>query len=253
LRLFRLIGFLTSLGLLAGILIFALLLPPLRARRLRMRSLQLWSQGVLRLMGILVSEDAREQTAGTRVIVANHLSYLDIPILMARSPALFLAKAEVAKWPLLGPVGRLAGMIFVDRASLWKRAGAILEIQNKVQEGYDVVVFPEGTTSLSGPRLGSSVFFAGAFRVSRMEDVAVEFVYLDYADEEACAWLGEQDFFEHFWKFLARPKTRVKIRSEWTEPSRCRVSQRSKHAYARRWMLEGGKRLFSDPAPVTLA
>lgn len=244
-RYLRLSGFLALLGLLGGALATALLLPERAGRRFRLWSLQFWARAVLRLTRLTLSEEAGGRTPGPHVIVANHLSYLDIPVLMARSPALFLAKAEVSKWPLMGQVGRLAGMIFVERRDLWKRAASILEIQKRVQEGYDVVVFPEGTTSVEGPIAGRA-FFGGAFRVSRMEEVPLEFVHLEYSDEQACAWVGEQAFFPHFWAFLARPSTHVRIRSQRVEPVRCRDTQKAVNRKARRWMLEGGRSPFTE-------
>jgi hypothetical protein len=81
-----------------------------------------------------------------------------------------------------------------------------------------------------------------------MESVPIEFVYIDYEEEDACAWVGQQSFFDHFWAFLARPSTRVKIRSELVEPVECRETQRRVTQYARGWMLEGGKRLFTNPS-----
>lgn len=211
----------------------------------------MWSRFVLKVMGIQVVASAdqineeRENEKGPRekrgrVIVANHLSYLDIPVLLSLGPRLFLAKEEVASWPLMGMVGQGLGMVFFNRSSLRGRAKALEKVRSKLQEGETVVVFPEGTTSETGPLKGRVSYYPGAFRAAFDADVPVEFVYLDYSPAESCAWIGDQDFLTHLWRFLSVPRSRVALRTHWVEHLPNRSVQREVFRQGRNWFLEGG-------------
>ena len=80
-------------------------------------------------------------------LVANHLSYVDIVLLLAELPVVFVAKQELASWPVLGYLTRLVGNIFVDRQSRRDVPRVLAEIRRRIEIGYGVVVFPEGTSS----------------------------------------------------------------------------------------------------------
>jgi 1-acyl-sn-glycerol-3-phosphate acyltransferase len=81
------------------------------------------------------------------LLVANHLSYLDITVLSAITPATFVAKREVKGWPLFGWFARMAGTIFVHREMRSDVGRTTAEIQEALDEGTLVVLFPEGTSS----------------------------------------------------------------------------------------------------------
>ncbi len=246
-RIRKLLVFVISLlGL--GAVFLALL--PFRGNRARVKRLEIfsaWSRWVLKVFRVHVSTNTFDKTphSGARVIVANHVSYLDIPVLASFGPTLFLAKHEVAEWPLMGWLGRCLGMIYVDRSSLRRRARAIHDIQTQIRSGVSVVIFPEGTTSEEGPLRGRVPFFAGAFRVAREEQVPVEMFYLEYSPLERCAWVGRDSFGGHLWRFLEMPQVRVKVRREWLSRLEHREAQRQAYFWSRQWMLEGGHGFMS--------
>jgi len=215
---------------------------------LRLRVFSRWSRWILRLFGIRLHDNlfSRDEVPShARVIISNHVSYLDIPIIASFGPTLFLAKKEVSEWPLMGRLGKSLGMLFVDRASLISRAKAIVDIKSQVRHGRNVVIFPEGTTSISGPVRGQVPYYAGAFRVARDQNVPVEVIYLDYKELDICAWVGEQTFGDHLWKFLGAPKITVKIRREWIPAIPGKPSQREAYHWSRQWINEGGHGFFS--------
>ena len=219
----------------------------IRFKRMRLKAFAAWSRWVLRIFGIHISDNLFNKTEhdGARVIVANHVSYLDIPVLASLGPTVFLAKKEVASWPLMGWLGRCLGMIYVDRSNLRSRAQAIRDIQKQIGSGINVVVFPEGTTSASGPIRGQVPYFAGAFRVARDEAVPVEIFYLEYEPLEKCSWLGDASFVEHLWGFLALERVRVKVRREWLTKIENRGAQREAYLWTRQWFVEGGHGFMS--------
>jgi 1-acyl-sn-glycerol-3-phosphate acyltransferase len=244
-RILRLGAFFAS-ALACAFAVFLLGLIPSPTRRLKLcsRVVTLWSRYILRVFRIQMKErpfSRPSELSRPRVIIANHVSYLDIPVLFSRGPAFFIAKKEVSTWPIIGGIARRAGVVFVDRGCLWSRAHALLELQSRLQLGVSVVVFPEGTTSVDGPRRGQSSFHAGAFRLARMESAPIEIVYIDYADEDRCAWVGHAEFLPHLLEFAGGPPTTVRLRTDWIANISTRRRQRVARDYSRGWMLDGGR------------
>lgn len=81
------------------------------------------------------------------LVVANHSSWLDIPVITAATPAAFVAKNEVAHWPLIGLLARLQRSVFVDRNRRQQTTQAVDGIARTLREGHPVVLFAEGTSS----------------------------------------------------------------------------------------------------------
>jgi 1-acyl-sn-glycerol-3-phosphate acyltransferase len=81
------------------------------------------------------------------LLVSNHLSYLDIVVLSSIRPCVFVAKRDVASWPLFGWLARAAGAIFVDRKRTGFRVKTVHLIREAIAGGTTVVLFPEGTSS----------------------------------------------------------------------------------------------------------
>ena len=115
---------------------------PMRRRALW---LQRWSRIVSRLIGLQLHHRGTPPSSG--MIVSNHLSYLDILAYSALVPCVFVAKKEVASWPVLGLFARMSGTIFVDRTRRMKVASANQRIAEALQAGIVVVLFAEGTSS----------------------------------------------------------------------------------------------------------
>ncbi|WP_245788205.1 lysophospholipid acyltransferase family protein [Amycolatopsis marina] len=85
------------------------------------------------------------------LLVANHISWLDIVGLLAVEPAAFLAKREVADWPVFGPMASRMGTLFLDREALRALPDGVARLAALLRSGRSVVVFPEGTTWCSAP------------------------------------------------------------------------------------------------------
>jgi len=88
-----------------------------------------------------------EESAGAPVLyVANHSSYLDIPVLGALIPARFVAKAEVERWPFIGFLARVQKTVFVERRAI-RAAHQRDGLRDVLEKGESLIVFPEGTSS----------------------------------------------------------------------------------------------------------
>src|SRR2546429_4510087 len=118
-----------------------------RERRLAARTewLHRWCRFACRVLGIRVTTHGAMPRSG--LLVCNHLSYLDIIVLSSIRPCIFVAKRDVAGWPLFGWLAQAAGTIFVDRQRPLATAFAVNRIHAAIATGLPVVLFPEGTSS----------------------------------------------------------------------------------------------------------
>jgi 1-acyl-sn-glycerol-3-phosphate acyltransferase len=185
------------------------------ASALRVRLMGLWARSSLAVMGVRVRGDGPPPRPPF-LLVSNHLSYLDIMVLWSRVDAYFLGKSELGSWPLLGPLIRAAGTLFIDRN---KRAGvvpAIAAVKGKLDLGNGVVFFPEGTSSSGGTLLP---FKSSMFAVAVDGGTPVHVACLHYACpsprypvELDVAWWGDMGFGGHFLKLLGIPRIDARVR-----------------------------------------
>jgi len=114
---------------------------------LRRRIPRLFHCMVCAILGIRVRESGQRMSEHPLLIVANHCSWLDISVIAAVAPVVFVAKSEVAGWPLIGLLARLQRTVFVERARRHKTRDVNAEIAQRLADGDPVVLFGEGTSS----------------------------------------------------------------------------------------------------------
>lgn len=119
--------------------------------RQRLAFKQRWSRRLLDLLAIRLDAGPAEAPAGC-LIVANHVSWLDIFVINALRPAAFIAKTEVRAWPLIGWLAARNDTVFLNRGSRQHARRVNAEIDAQLEAGCDVAVFPEGGTT-DGARL----------------------------------------------------------------------------------------------------
>jgi 1-acyl-sn-glycerol-3-phosphate acyltransferase len=161
---------------------------------------------LVRLLGVAAVVEG-QAPEGLCVVVANHRSYVDIPLLMSTMPSIFLAKIEIAGWPLFGTAARLTSTVFVDRDDPVSRRRAFAALGEVLDRGERVVVFPEGTTS-TGP--GCLPFRTGAFRLAAVRDLPIVPVAIAYHDRDA-AWVDDSSFVAHFLECFRAPRVAVSV------------------------------------------
>ena len=127
------------------------------------------------------------------LLVTNHLSYVDVLVLASRLPARFVAKAEVRRWPLLGPLCRGFGTIFIDRSDRRDIPRVLAEIEQALGRGEGIVLFPEGTSSS-----GESIlpFRSPLLALPARLGLPVHAAALRY-DPGSVAWWGERSLAPH--------------------------------------------------------
>lgn len=99
------------------------------------------------LIGVRISEVGTRSAASPALILSNHVSWLDICVISALSPVVFVAKHEVARWPVFGWLARLQRTIFINRQARHQTGAASREIAGRLLGGDAVVLFAEGTSS----------------------------------------------------------------------------------------------------------
>jgi 1-acyl-sn-glycerol-3-phosphate acyltransferase len=142
-RLIR-IGWHIAYGIATATVLFPWLPHPQRTAHIRH-----WSARLLHILAVrLVIVDASTPaSASPPVIVANHVSWLDVYALNAVRPSRFVAKSEIRAWPVLGWFSRRAGTLFIERARLRDVLKVNNQISTLLEQGESIAVFPEGTTT----------------------------------------------------------------------------------------------------------
>jgi 1-acyl-sn-glycerol-3-phosphate acyltransferase len=145
-----------------------------------------------------------ELPSGNVQIAANHLSYLDIVIVSAALPAAFVAKREIGGWAGFGPLSKMGGAIFVDRASrasAWETAEAMAE---RLQSGVPVVLFPEGTSTDGSEvlRFHSTLFAPAVETRIPVVPAAVFYEVKGEGAERDLCWFGDDAFLPHLLRVL---------------------------------------------------
>lgn len=175
----------TLLHLLQGVLTVALIFPWL-SQNLRLSLKRRWSRQLLAMLGVRLRY--RNNTAALSpaallphgLIVANHISFLDIFVLNAVAPAAFVSKDEVRQWPLIGWLSAKTDTLFLSRGSRQAAQKAREALVEQLRRGARVALFPEGTTSDGGEVLP---FHSALLQAAIDAGVPVTPVALRYSDE----------------------------------------------------------------------
>jgi len=176
------------------------------------RWMQSTARRVLDGLGIHVQIDGEAPACG--LVVSNHLSYLDIAILSAANPSIFVSKAEIGAWPFFGMLARMGGTIFLDRKSLVSAAAAAGEISARLRLGVPVLLFPEGTSTDGGTvlRFYTRLFQPAIDAGSPVTAAAIRYVLNDGLDEREMCWFGDAGFLPHLWKALGMSEFSAQVR-----------------------------------------
>lgn len=148
-------------------------------------------------------------------MVANHVSWLDIPLVAAVLPARMVAKSEIRKWPLLGPFAALGGTLFIERDRLRALPGAVRTLAGALASGSRVAVFPQGSTWCG--RGGGGRFRPAAFQAAIDAGAAVRPVRISYRTAGtntagAAAFVGDDPLAASLWRVVTAAGLTAEIR-----------------------------------------
>ncbi len=224
-------GSLRASAVLSSFFGFTLPLMPVQALLLKIspgaaRRFPNWyHKNVCRILGITLKIEGAVVEDRPVLLVCNHTSWLDIPVLSALAPVSFVAKLEVGSWPFVSALARLQRSVFVDRTRRQATGDAAGEIMRRLRQGDTIVLFAEGTSS-DGNRVlpfKTSLFGAVAGQgVSDNPDVVVQTAAVVYthvrgvplsrADRPRIGWYGDMEMTSHAWGVLKSGPITVTIK-----------------------------------------
>lgn len=207
------------------------------------RLIRWWSRMLLRIFGFRVHRFGTPLPDPV-MFVCNHSSWLDIELLHTQRAACFVAKAEIARWPLVGWLAACGGTIFHRRGSNHSLSVVMKAMTRCLDRGRSVAVFPEGGTN-DGRTL--KVFHARIFQAALDADVPVQPAALRFTRRgERCfdaAFLPDEGFLGNFLRLLGDPPLDVEVhflpRVPRFDAGRRRMAEAAREAIAR--ALDGGR------------
>ncbi|MGZ5201174.1 MAG: lysophospholipid acyltransferase family protein [Telluria sp.] len=200
------------LHLLAGLATCAIVFPWASAA-LRERLTRRWSRHLLAMCRVQVEQPPGAPALAHAMVVANHISWLDIFVINSLYPCRFVAKAEIRAWPVLGWLVERAGTVFIARGNRRDLRHIFKGMVEVLRQGQRVAFFPEGTTSLQGRLLP---FHANLFEAAIDARVAVQPVAIEYVDaggsyHRAVDYVGDTTFVRSFLAILSGPPVRARL------------------------------------------
>lgn len=184
--------------------------------RLRARLPVLFHRIVLGIIGVKVDTRGAPEPGRPLLIVANHVSWLDIPVIGSLMPLSFVAKSEVAGWPVIGLFARLQRSVFIERERRHKTGAATAAIGERLTAGDAMVLFGEGTTGDGVRVLPFRSALIGAAQTAlraAQAPVLVQPLAIRYARRDglpisrahmpALSWIGDMDLAPHLIGVLA--------------------------------------------------
>ncbi len=185
---------------------------PLLDRPKKLELKRRWSAQLLLMLG-LGCRVAGAFPSGPRLLVANHVSWLDIFVLNAIAPAAFVCKAEVRDWPVIGWLCEKTETVFLSRGSRSAARDTAAQIAQRLTEGWLVAVFPEGTTSEGrGVLPFHSALLQGALDARKpVQPVGLRYLGSDGKSTGAPAYCGETNLFQSLWRIARAPAIVVEV------------------------------------------
>lgn len=169
-----------------------------------------WARGLLRLLNVTLRIQGEPQQQGPLLVVLNHISWLDILVMLAAQPVSFVSKAEVKRWPLIGWLATHAGTLYIERSSRKDAMRVVHHMAEALRSGRIVAVFPEGTTSDGS---GVLPFHANLLQSAiachaPVQPVALRFLQADGQLSRNAAYIGDDTLMGSVWRMLrAEPIT----------------------------------------------
>lgn len=199
---------------LAGFFTIVFLFPRLTPGQREAR-VQDWARGMLRVLGLDLEVHGEPVAQGPALLVANHISWVDILALHASRYCRFVSKADVHRWPLIGRMATGAGTLYIERASRRDALRVVHHMAQGLQAGDVLAVFPEGTTS---DGTGLLPFHANLLQAAISADVPVQPVALGFVDAATRAptlapcYIGGETLLDSMWRTLTSPRIVVVVR-----------------------------------------
>ncbi len=170
----------------------------------RFAHIQIWSRQLLAIVGLKLQVHGEPPRQGPLLVVANHISWIDIAVLHSVVPCRFVAKSELQKWPLIGSLSTSVGSLYVERDKRRDAMRVVHTMAEALRAGDMIAVFPEGTTSHGQ---GLLPFHANLLQAAISADAPVQSLALRFTDaagqwSAAPSYVGEESLGQSVWRTL---------------------------------------------------
>lgn len=212
-----------------------LLVFPRISQEQREHRIQVWSAKMLACIGIELRVTGNAIVPGPLLLVANHISWLDITSLHAARFCRFVSKADIKQWPLIGRLATGVGTLFIERESRRDAMRVVHHMTDSLRQGDVIGVFPEGTTS---DGTGILPFHANLLQAAIAADVPVQPVAISFIDAStgqrstAPCYVDDDTLLGSIWRTLSASGIVVAI--TFGEPQRAEGKDRREWAHALR-------------------
>lgn len=225
--------------------------------------LKIWHRSLARALGLRVHVSGTLAQSRPLLVVSNHISWTDILVLGSLADVKFIAKADMARWPVIGSLSKLQRTVFIERERKRTSGDQANEIADRLARGDAMVLFAEGTTGDGNMLLPfkSTLFGAASFAVAAdaveqvfIQPVAIAYtrlngVVLGRTHRTIAAWIGDQDLLPHLKTLLARGGLDVEV--HFGEPIAFAKGSKRKEmaALVERQVREMMQAALRDPRP----
>ncbi|WP_073945818.1 lysophospholipid acyltransferase family protein [Streptomyces kebangsaanensis] len=189
------------LTLVAALVLTGVVLSPL-GRRIPADWVGRWCRAVVRASGVRLRITGTAPPTGGLLLVANHISWLDIPLLAAVRPARMLAKAEIRRWPVAGALAARGGTLFIERDRPRALPDTVAHIAEALRQGTAVAAFPEGSTwcGRAQGHFRRAVFQAALDAGVPVQPVRIRYRLAGGAAATAPAFVGDDSLLASLWR-----------------------------------------------------
>jgi 1-acyl-sn-glycerol-3-phosphate acyltransferase len=178
----------------------------------------LWAKTACRILRVKVRLIGDTETRVSSFTVCNHISYLDIAVLSSIVPSVYVARHDMKSWPVVGWLACMAESVFIDRTSKKAALAAINEMEQKISNGLNVIVFPEGTTS-DGRTISpfkSALFDLPVSGKMPVTPISIRYTHINGITTgedklDSIAWYGDMKLFPHIWNLLGMASIDVSV------------------------------------------
>jgi 1-acyl-sn-glycerol-3-phosphate acyltransferase len=193
---------------LAGMWTIYVRFPQMAPEQREMR-VQAWALQLLALWGIHLKVRGQAVSSGPALIVANHISWLDISVIHAARHCRFVSKSDIRDWPLVGTLATGAGTLYIERNSRKDALRMVKDMADAMKNGDVVAVFPEGTTSDGRDLLP---FHANLIQSAIQAGAPVQPMSIQFVDDRtgepsfAPCYIGDDTLLGSIWRTLTAPR-----------------------------------------------
>ncbi len=174
--------------------------------KIRHKIVKQWAKLVCYILGFRISINKQPIPNGV-LILPNHRSWIDVPLIFSIVPATIIAKREIRNWPVIGWGFTAIDAILVNRSKMGSLMTTFKEIRRKILDNRTVIIFPEGTICI-GPETGT--FKNGAFKVAADHNIRIVPIAFEFKDRKD-VWAKGDVLLYHYFKTMGKRRTYIKV------------------------------------------